>query len=236
MLRPSSLASGLSFFAVLGSLVAISDRFFPYNDWLLGRDYMLAVPAWMDGYFWFSNSGWSTPWFTPAFCARQPFFADPQSGYYSLPHVLAALAGPMTAAYLTFLASAMLFWDGYFLMTMAFSSRAAAAKLVGGLLMLNGFLSHHLVVGHVGYRGLALVPWLALSLLIPARYSLDAWTSGIAAGVILAYWVHSGFGTQMLAATLTIVLNTSTSTTPRPTAPWPRFGVSPAPTPASRPL
>ena len=182
-------------------------NYFPLKHHLMGDDYSLALPAWLDGHMWFKNNGLSVPWFTPSFCAGQPFFPDPQSGYYALPQWLAIAVGPLQAAHGTLLASAaLLFWGVYLLMRKVFATGTTVAVLVGGLLMFNGFLPYRMIVGHIGYHGFALVPWIALLLLMPLRRSIHSWTAALIAGLLLAYWVQSGFGTLMLAAGLSILL------------------------------
>ncbi|MDP2752424.1 MAG: hypothetical protein Q8O31_07470 [Rhodocyclaceae bacterium] len=91
-------------------------------------------------------------------------------------------------------------------MRKVFTANRVAAVLVGGLLMFNGFLPHRLMVGHVSYHGFALLPLLTLLLLVPTtqRTATMAVTTG--AGILLAYWVHSGFAVIMLPALLSVAL------------------------------
>jgi len=182
---------------------------FPLPDWRIGHDYALTATSWLDGFIWFRNNGLTPPWFSPSFCAGQPFFADPQSSYYSIPQGLAIAFGPLPAAWGTLLLCAVAqFWGGYRLMRQVFASGIAAAILTGGLLMFNEFLPHRLMMGHLGFHGFALVPWLILWLLSPGRQTL------VGAGLILAYWVHSGFGGLMFPSLLTVSLVALMSTIP----------------------
>lgn len=193
----------LSFALLLAAYVAIFGKFFPMEGYVMGHDYSLALPALLDGYFWFRNNGLSPPWFTPSFCAGQPFFADPQSGYYSLPQWLSFVVDPVTASNWTLLLSAcLMFWGGYLLMRRVFLTGYPAALLVAGVLMFNAFLPYRMVIGHLGYHGFALAPWLALLLVAPIRQRLDSMMSGVTAGLLLAYWVQSGMGTIMIPAGL----------------------------------
>jgi hypothetical protein len=99
-----------------------------------------------------------------------------------------------------------LFWGGYLLMRRVFDTGMAAATLVGGLLMFNGFMPHRLLIGHVGFHGFALVPWIALLLLMPLHRFTDSLAAAVIAGVLLGYWVHGGFGTLILAGALGVAL------------------------------
>ncbi|MCX7175584.1 MAG: hypothetical protein NT159_16985 [Proteobacteria bacterium] len=207
MFVSSRLRIALSFSLLFAAFVLIFRPFFPLAQGTVGHDYSLAFPSLLDGYFWFRNNGLDPPWFTPAFCAGEPFFADPQSAYYSLPQLLSFVVSPLTAVYWVLLISAaMMFWGGYFLMRRVFNSSPAVGMLVGGLLMFNGFLPHRMLAGHLGYHGFALVPWIALLLLIPVRRPAANLAVATGAGVLLAYWVHSGFGTLILAGGLSILL------------------------------
>lgn len=173
----------------------------------MGHDYALAMPALLDGLFWFKNNGLAAPWFTPSFCAGQPFFADPQSSYYSLVHALAFFTNPVNASYLTLLAmSCTAFWGGYLLMRQVFGAGQAASVLTGGLLMFNEFLPTRIVIGHLGFHGFSLLCWLALFLLIPLRRRIDAVAASIGACLVLTYWVHSGMGTLIVPASIGVLL------------------------------
>ena len=173
----------------------------------MGHDYTLMMPNLLNGHIWFRNNGVTIPWFTPAFCAGQPFFADPQSFYYSLPQLITILAGPVIAVHWTLLLDAtLMYWGGYLLMRRVFSTTPVFSVLVGGLLMFNGFLPYRMVVGHITFHGFALTPWIALLLLLPVRHSASSLIASILAGALLAYWVHSGFGSLALAGILAIIL------------------------------
>lgn len=197
----------LCYAILLGAFAGIYGGYFPLPGGRMGHDFALTLTGLEDGYFWFRNNGFAIPWFSPSFCAGQPYYADPQSIYFSLPQGLTFLAGPVVASYWTLLACATaMFWGGYMLMRRVFASGYSAAVLVGGLLMFNGFLPHRLVVGHFGYHALAALPWLALLLLMPVRRRSDAMAAVIAAGGLLAYLVHGGFGTLILPGALSVAI------------------------------
>lgn len=67
----------------------IFKNFFPTHNGTVGHDFSLALTGTYDGFLWFINNGiFTPPWFTPSFCGGVPNFANPQSGYYSLPQFL----------------------------------------------------------------------------------------------------------------------------------------------------
>jgi hypothetical protein len=73
----------LTFAVMLGSVATVFGPFFPLPGGTMGHDYALVMPNWLDGHIWSANNGLAAPWFTPSFCAGQPFYADPQSSFYS---------------------------------------------------------------------------------------------------------------------------------------------------------
>ena len=92
--------------AVVGAFVLlmvayhlIFGAYYPLQNGLMGSDYSGALGAFTDGYLWFRTNGFLTPpWFTPSFCGGQAFFADPQSGFYSVPQFLGFVMDPLAAA------------------------------------------------------------------------------------------------------------------------------------------
>ena len=202
--RPLLLA-WLSFSILFAIFWMIYAPFFPIDGLRMGHDYSFMFPAWFDGQIWFQKNGLQVPWFSPSFCAGQPFFSDPQSTFYSLPQFIALLASPIHTALITLLMSAsFMFWGGYLLMRRVFLVAPLTAILVGGLLMFNGFLPHRILVGHVTFHGFAFVPWIALLLLLNIRSRLHQVMAACVVGVILAYWAHSGLGSLLLACILSV--------------------------------
>ncbi|WMW80957.1 hypothetical protein RF679_01425 [Undibacterium cyanobacteriorum] len=205
--RHSTLLCWLYFLVLLGAYAFVYLAFMPGQNGAMGHDYSYMFPAWFDGLIWFREHGLEIPWFSPSFCAGAPFFADPQSTYYSLPQFLVFIMSPLDAAVTTLLLMASaLFWGTYLLMRYCFETHRNTALLVAGLLMLNGFLPHRIIVGHITFHGFALIPWVALLLLLPLRSRWRGAVCAIGAGFILAYWVHSGLGSLVLACSLTVAI------------------------------
>lgn len=200
----------------------IYHRFFPTSLGTVGHDYSFTLPALLDGFIWFNKNGlMEVPWFTPSFCGGQPYFADPQSWYYSVPQWLAFFTDPLTAAYLTLLSFASVgFFGIYLLARRCFALSIAWALLAGALYFFNGFLPHRMIIGHVGYHGLTLTPWLALALLTPVKSRVSTIVFSILAGLIAAYWLQSGLTTLMVPAALSLGLILLVY---RLRQPWPRY-------------
>src|SRR3989304_6157881 len=146
-------------------------QFYPNSSGRVGHDFSLALPGLLAGYYWFQSNGiWEVPWFTPAFCGGHPFFADGGSGYYSVLQLLTLIADPLWSAYLAMLLfTALGYWGCFLLLRRCFQARQVAAMLGAAIFMFNGFVTHRMIVAHLGYQGFMLIPWLALFLLWPWR-------------------------------------------------------------------
>ena len=81
----------------------IFQNFFPNSKGLLGHDYEYFMPTFIYGKIWFFNNFLSIPWFTPSFCCGIPFYADPQSMYFSIPQIIFLLFDPIVSLKLIFL-------------------------------------------------------------------------------------------------------------------------------------
>ena len=211
----------LIFALLLAVFHGIYGRFFPTSQGTLGHDCSLAFAGMVDGYIWFAKNGWwEVPWFTPSFCGGQPLFADPQSGYYSVLQWLTFITDPLTASYGTLLLFASLgFFGTYLLARRCFALALPWAILAAALYFFNGFLPHRMLIGHMGYHGLTLAPWMALALLTPVASWVSTIGFGILAGLIAAYWLQSGLTTLMVPAALSVALILLVY---RLRLPWPR--------------
>ncbi len=178
--------------------------FFPTERGTLGHDFGLALSGCTDGFIWFAKNGlFEVPWFTPSFCAGIPLFADPQSGYYSVPQWLSFVVDPLTAAYLTLLLFASLGYFGmYVLARRAFGLSLVWSIFAAALFFFNTFQPYRTILGEYGYHGLTLVPWLAWFLVRPAASRIGKVGCAFLAGLIAAYWLQSGLTTLMLPAAL----------------------------------
>src|SRR5260221_2604010 len=130
----------------------------------MGYDYSIWIPAYLDGYRWFTNNGFlSPPWFSPSFCGGQVFFPDPQSAFYSLPQFLTFLhLDPLQAAFastLTFASAG--FWWMYFLAKNRFLLSTYATVCAGVLFMFNCFFAAREIIGHASFPAAMLSPCIA---------------------------------------------------------------------------
>ena len=140
MLRDRILAfTGWGLFLTLYHL--LYRDFFPTERGTLGHDFGLALAGCVDGFVWFVKNGpFEPPWFSPAFCAGVPIFADPQSGYYSAPQWLSFVFDPLTASYLTLLLFASLGYFGmYVLARRGFGLSLCWSIFAAALFLFNSF-------------------------------------------------------------------------------------------------
>lgn len=172
----------------------------------IGHDYALALPTLLDSFYWYLNNGsFSPPWFTPGFCAGIPAFSDPQSGYFSVFQILTFLTDPLRAVHISILLYAGLGYIGmhlYARQTLRLSM--ASSSLAAGFWMLNGFYSHRMIVGHLGFIGVALIPLLAWLLIGKRSRMAVQMLATTCAGLLIATWVHSGLGSLLIPSALAV--------------------------------
>ena len=176
----------------------------------MGHDYAYVVPNLLAGYFWFHNNGWwSLPWFSPAFCGGLPFYANPQIGYLSLAQILTFAVNPVAALCLTFSALAALGYGGtYVLLSRGFGVNRWAAVVGASVFAFNGFVVYRVLIGHLSFGYMALVPLCAACLIVSSgRAAFSSLAGGIlAASVLIAAMIQAGIGSILLPALLSILL------------------------------
>ncbi|MDE3011566.1 MAG: hypothetical protein KGI67_11820 [Pseudomonadota bacterium] len=196
---------------LIGAYELCFGRFFPNINGNLGHDYAYVLPDLLAGDYWFrANGPFAVPWFTPAFCGGRPYYADPQSMYYSLAQWLSFVMDPLTAVHASLLLFAVAGLAGmYRLARDLCGASREAALLAGAVFMFNGFYAVRMIVGHYTFHSLMLVPLLAWLLTCssaprisaPASSARDTWY-GLLAALVLAYMLNSGLGSLMVVGLL----------------------------------
>lgn len=174
----------------------------------MGHDYSFVLPNLLDGYFWIKRNGLFEPfWFTPAFCGGQPVMGDQGSTFYSVTQLLTLMVDPIASVYLTVLLFASLgFWGFYLLLRSCFGTSTQAAVLGGALFMFNGFFIYRMMVGHLTFHAVMLIPWIAYFLLLPTKVSVSTiLLAGVAAGSMFAYGAYSGLSFMLLPCALAVL-------------------------------
>lgn len=175
-------------------------------DHPVGHDYSFYLPAMLDANYWRLNNGiFTPPWFTPAICAGFPAYADPQSFYYSPLQFLSFAFPPLIAAHLTLLIYASLGYLGmYLLCRHDFKTSMPAAILAASFWMMNGLITHRMIIGHVAFVGIALIPLIAHLLLTNASAWSRRYIYILTGSLLVVSWVHSALGAQLLPAGLSV--------------------------------
>ena len=185
--------------AVAAGYGALILSFFPNPHGLLGIDYEYFLPLLLAGKYWIAENGLlAVPRFTPAFCGGLPLLANPQSLFYSLPQMLSLALDPVTSVVVTTLVSAALGGIGAFLLLRRrFAASLEAATLAAVIFLCNGFVLHRMMVGHVTYHVVALLPLICHVLLTPLPQEASArrrCAAGAiaAAAAMIAYVTYAG--------------------------------------------
>ncbi len=185
--------------SLAGSYWWIFGDFFPTQSGRLGHDYSYFFPALLNGYYWFQENGlFSVPWFTPALCGGVPLYPNPESLYYSLPQLLTFVTDPLNAVRASFAIFAAIGWAGsYALLRRSFGLEAAASALGAAIFLFNGYYAYRMIIGHLGFHSVMLVPLIAHLLLRPLPRALAdrVWRLGLdslLAGLCVAYMIQSG--------------------------------------------
>lgn len=134
----------------------------------IGLDYAYFMPTFLSGHFHFvANGPFAVPWFTPSECGGLPFLPNPQVMYYSLAQALVLLVEPVLAFRMFFLITVLVGFVGMVGLLRGPLSASLPAALLGALVFaLNGFFLERMLVGHMAYASIALLPawgWILLS-------------------------------------------------------------------------
>ena len=187
----------------------------------IGHDYSYFFPYLLSGYYWFLNNGFDIPWFTPALCGGIPHFPNPQSLYYSVPQLLLLLVDPLGSVIATYYIFGVLGFVGAYALSSLISRRPLVAVFTGLAFMTNGFFLARTQAGHLSFHAFMLLPGICYLLLHSATalqtaaqptnrvlnsLQKHAAASVVAAGVLLAYFVHSGASVVVVPTGLCLIL------------------------------
>ncbi len=171
----------------------------PTENGTVGHDYAYFFPALVNGYFWHMQNGWfSVPWFTPALCGGVPLYPNPESMFYSLPQLLTVWSDPLTAVRATFVIFSGIGLSGTVLLLRRVFGLGAAASVFGaGVILFNGYFAHRMLIGHLGFHSVMLVPFIAYFMLRSFPDDSSArrrqWLlDSVLAGLAVTYMIQSG--------------------------------------------
>ena len=134
----------------------------------LGIDYAHQLARFYIGALHFWKNGLAVPHYTARLCGGIPFFADPQSMYYSLPQFLSFFIDPFLATLATL---SVFYVVGYLgclrLLRDCFTLGDHISHLGALMFVANGFVFAHLLVGHVTHHSYLLLPCILYLLFMP---------------------------------------------------------------------
>ena len=179
----------------------IFQNFFPNSKDLLGHDYEYFIPNFIFGKIWFSNNFFSVPWFTPSFCCGIPFYADPQSMYYSIPQIIFLIFNPILSVKIIFFILSVISYFGMFLLVRGnFKCNSYVSLLCASLFLFNGFFAYRAIAGHVAYLSYIFVPLYCYFLIKSCenRSNNSGYIYLILSSIVFANFFHSGSGPIIL--------------------------------------
>ncbi|MCE9594732.1 MAG: hypothetical protein K8S98_11115 [Planctomycetes bacterium] len=173
--------------------------FFPDPPGTWGHDFSYFLPRLLAGADWRAENGLgAVPWFSPAFGAGLPFYASPGNSYVSVPQALAFVVGPLDAVrWSLYLFVAVGFVSMWSLLRITFKLSAGPALFGAVAFAFNGCFTSRMLIGHLGFHSIMLLPALAHFCLAPLPTSKSARRRRIVrdaclGGVLFAYTFQSG--------------------------------------------
>ena len=173
----------------------IFQNFFPNSKDFLGHDYEYFMPSFIFGKIWFFNNFLSVPWFTPSFCCGIPFYADPQSMYYSIPQIIFLIFDPILSVKIIFFLLSILGYMGMFLLANKnFKFNIYISLLCASLFLFNGFFVYRAIAGHVAYLSYIFIPLYSYFLIksYENQSNNSSYVYLILSSIIFANFFHSG--------------------------------------------
>ena len=115
-------------------------------------DFQSAFSRLTFGKIWFLKNGLSVPCFTPSICCGAPYFANPQSEFYSPIQFLFLFLKPLTTIKVTFFLYSLLSFIGSYLLLRNIFKLSINASLIGSTIFLfNHYFAFHFLSGHIGW-------------------------------------------------------------------------------------
>jgi hypothetical protein len=189
------------FFFILIFHQLVFQKFFSNPNGFVGHDYEQFIPNFMFGKIWFKNNFLSIPWFTPSNCCGIPFFADPQSMFYSIPQIIFLIFNPITSIKVVFLIFSLFGYIGMFLLIKkSFKFDNYISLLCASLFLFNGFFVYRAISGHVAYLSYIFVPLYCFFLIqsFENKFKKSNYIYLLLSSIIFANFFHSGSGPIIL--------------------------------------
>ena len=187
----------------------IFQNFFPNSNSHLGHDYSLALPNLIFGKIWFQKNMFSIPWFSPSFCCGVPFFADPQTGYYSLQQIIFIFFSPELALKISFLFFSLIsFFGFFFLVNKSFKLNIYLSLLAATLFLFNGFFNYRAIIGHWSFLSYVFIPlycFILIHCFEKREEKLKSFFYLLISSLLFANFIHSGASSLIVVIGLSIL-------------------------------
>jgi hypothetical protein len=205
--QDNNIIFNILFFTIFFIHQLIFQNYLIINDKLNG-DYTLGVPAAIFGKIWFlKNSLFEIPYFNAATCCGIPYYADPQSAYYSLQQFLFIIFDVNFAIRVLFLILSIIAFVGtYILLRFSFKFKKYNSLLCATLFLFNGFFVYRFLWGHLTYCYYVFVPLYCFLIIQSSilRSSILKKFYFLISTLIIANFFHSGVAPIMPIIILSI--------------------------------
>jgi hypothetical protein len=204
--------SNYTFYFLLLLILSIHQIIFQnliiFNNSMVAEDLYLGLPNLIFGKIWYFKNGLFNP---PHFIASQgggiPFYADPQSSYYSIFQIFFILFKISTSLKVIFFLFTLIgFFGSYLLLKKSFKFERYSSLLGATLFIFNGFFVNRFLVGHLFltyYIFLPLYCFLLFSTILCKNLYVQK-ISLILSSIIFSSFFYAGASTVIIQSTYSI--------------------------------
>jgi len=199
-------AAGLLLAAWFAGYVWLFQGYFFNGE--MGADYSYFLPKLLDEFLFAHINGWFEPqWFTPSFCGGFVGLPNPQSTYWSMPHLLLQLMSPTESVFTIMILFALLGGIGTYLFLQPICP-GWPAYIAATLFASNGYHVARMLEGHLSHHAFMLAPLLAC-LLIRSDHPFRSrafWSNASYAALLLSYMFIAGSAPIFPQILLTVIV------------------------------
>lgn len=179
-----------------------------FNNSMVAEDFYFGLPNLIFGKIWYFKNGLFNP---PHFIASQgggiPFYADPQSSYYSIFQIFFILFKISTSLKVIFFIFTLIgFFGSYLLLKKSFKFERYSSLLGATLFIFNGFFVNRFLVGHLFLTYYIFLPFYCF-LLFSTILSKNLYVKKISlilSSIIFSSFFYAGASTVIIQSTYSI--------------------------------
>lgn len=189
-------------------LLAVTSLLTPSGG-IIGHDYAPAFTRYFIGAGHIYQNGLALPHFTASLCGGLPFFADPQSLFFSIPQWLTLWLDPWVSTLISIWIFYCLAYVGSLKFFGLFGWHPLARHVASLLFCLNGFSFARMYVGHVTHLPYLTVPWFLYLIFRPFPLGMKPVVTSSLKLSLLCTWIFYSGGLHVLilfAYTLLLLL------------------------------